>query len=266
MEQKMCLNNGFPSKETVDKIKKDFPIGCRVKLLDMKDMYRKLPRGSKGTVSCVDDVGTIHVNWDCGSTLGVVYDEDECERIENEKIRIGFITNDDLINNLFVDYEESMINEVGLKNLECVHLERGSSERVDRVFVPEKDDYSIKTLELHQIIYSTYENESGHVDGMDKLIHEVVFDMYRKIAPKKQMYKLNEDCTIDEIGVTELDLILDELDDYFETKLDAIAVAKERICIRLKDLESRLKVKIAEVADLENEIMNYETKLTVLNE
>lgn len=29
----------------------------------------------------VDDIGTIHVRWDCGSSLGVVYPEDKCEII-----------------------------------------------------------------------------------------------------------------------------------------------------------------------------------------
>ena len=40
-----------------------------------------LPIGSEGTVTGVDDIGTIHVKWDCGSSLGVVYPEDKCEII-----------------------------------------------------------------------------------------------------------------------------------------------------------------------------------------
>ena len=37
-----------------------------------------------GTVIAVDDVGTIHVAWDCGSSLGVVYGEDFCTVMYSE--------------------------------------------------------------------------------------------------------------------------------------------------------------------------------------
>ena len=29
----------------------------------------------------VDDIGTIHVSWDCGSSLGIAYGEDLCKKI-----------------------------------------------------------------------------------------------------------------------------------------------------------------------------------------
>ena len=35
--------------------------------------------GCRGTVRFVDDMGTIHVSWDIGSSLGVVYGEDACK-------------------------------------------------------------------------------------------------------------------------------------------------------------------------------------------
>ena len=40
--------------------------------------------GTLGTVIGVDDVGTIHVNWDNGSSLGVAFGEDDCRRIDND--------------------------------------------------------------------------------------------------------------------------------------------------------------------------------------
>jgi hypothetical protein len=48
----------------------------------MNDPYTKLQPGEKGTVIGVDDMGTIHVNWDQGSSLGVAFGEDECRKIE----------------------------------------------------------------------------------------------------------------------------------------------------------------------------------------
>ena len=51
-------------------------IGDRVRLIKLNDPYADLPPGSEGTVMHVDALGTIHVTWDCGSTLGLIPDED----------------------------------------------------------------------------------------------------------------------------------------------------------------------------------------------
>lgn len=75
--------NKFPSKETVERLRKQYPTGTRVELLRMNDPYSRLKPGDTGTVTGVDDIGTIHVNWDCGSTLGIAYGEDECRKIDN---------------------------------------------------------------------------------------------------------------------------------------------------------------------------------------
>jgi hypothetical protein len=56
--------------------------GTRVRLVRMDDPYSKLTPGAAGTVSFVDDIGTVHVNWDCGSSLGVVFGEDEIKKID----------------------------------------------------------------------------------------------------------------------------------------------------------------------------------------
>ena len=74
------------SKATLDRLRKDYPAGARVELICMDDPYnKKLHPGSKGTVKSVDYMGTIHIRWDCGSSLGVVYGEDSCRVIEGEE-------------------------------------------------------------------------------------------------------------------------------------------------------------------------------------
>ena len=55
--------------------------GTRVEFVSMDDPYSQLKPGDQGTVIAVDDIGTIHIAWDCGSTLGAVYGEDEIRRI-----------------------------------------------------------------------------------------------------------------------------------------------------------------------------------------
>ena len=71
----------FPSENTVKRIKAEYPEGTRVELVHMDDPYTKIPEGTKGTVMVVDDTGTIHVKWDNGSSLGIVYGEDSCKKI-----------------------------------------------------------------------------------------------------------------------------------------------------------------------------------------
>jgi hypothetical protein len=62
-------------------LREKYPTGTRVELVHMDDPYTKLTVGDKGTVNHVDDMGTIHISWDCGSSLGVVYGEDIIRKI-----------------------------------------------------------------------------------------------------------------------------------------------------------------------------------------
>ena len=50
-----------------------YPKGTRVELISMNDPYTNLKPGDQGTVIHVDDMATVHVAWDNGSTLGIVY-------------------------------------------------------------------------------------------------------------------------------------------------------------------------------------------------
>ena len=73
--------NNFPSRETVERIRKQYPEGCRVELFRMEDKQAP-PLGTSGKVLCVDDIGSIMVQWDNGSSLNVVYGEDCCRKID----------------------------------------------------------------------------------------------------------------------------------------------------------------------------------------
>jgi len=73
---------GTISKEALQALRERYPAGTRVELVHMDDPFNtKLTPGCRGTVRIVDDVGTIHVRWDCGSGLGVVYGEDVCRKV-----------------------------------------------------------------------------------------------------------------------------------------------------------------------------------------
>lgn len=71
----------FPPKEEVERLRREYPIGCRV-ILDKMDDVQAPPIGTCGTCKGVDDTGSIMVRWDNGSGLNVVYGEDRCHRVE----------------------------------------------------------------------------------------------------------------------------------------------------------------------------------------
>ena len=51
-------------------------VGKRVRLLRCSDPYTKLQSGDEGVVDYIDDMGTVHVKWDNGSSLGLIQGED----------------------------------------------------------------------------------------------------------------------------------------------------------------------------------------------
>lgn len=62
----------FADKKTVEKLRKEFPVGCRI-VLDEMDDRQAPPIGTQGTCNGVDDAGNILVSWDTGSHLNVAY-------------------------------------------------------------------------------------------------------------------------------------------------------------------------------------------------
>ena len=74
----------FGIKESqLNSLRERYPEGTRVRLVYMNDPYNtKLHSGCLGTVKHVDDAGTVHISWDCGSSLGAVFGEDIIEKAE----------------------------------------------------------------------------------------------------------------------------------------------------------------------------------------
>ena len=62
-------------------IKKQYPAGTRIKLIEMNDPWNPVEPGTEGTVQLVDDIGQIHMKWDNGRTLALVPGQDEFEII-----------------------------------------------------------------------------------------------------------------------------------------------------------------------------------------
>ena len=71
------------SREMIKTLQKIYPIGARVKLIQMEDIQAP-STGTLGTVYGVDAIGSILVKWDNGSTLNVIFREDIIEKISNK--------------------------------------------------------------------------------------------------------------------------------------------------------------------------------------
>lgn len=71
----------FPSKEIVEQVRRQYPVGTRVELVKMDDIQAP-PIGTKGIVEGVDDTASLLVAWDNGSHLNVIYGEDEVRKIQ----------------------------------------------------------------------------------------------------------------------------------------------------------------------------------------
>jgi len=114
--------------------------GMRIRMIHMDD-ERPVDEGMEGTIRNVDDMGTIHVTWDDGRTLGVVPNVDEYELLPSEEDQIDF--------DVFEDSAESLIKKISKKPM---------SSSIDKTF---KKAYTKNDLKVE-----SDEIEGGVADGM----------------------------------------------------------------------------------------------------
>lgn len=69
------------TKKELEEIRAKYPIGSRIELIYMDDPYTKLRPGTKGTVTNVDPLGDLEVDWDNGSRLKVILWIDRIRRL-----------------------------------------------------------------------------------------------------------------------------------------------------------------------------------------
>jgi len=73
----------FISKSALLRLREIYKPGTRVELVKMDDFQAPSP-GTRGTVRGVDDIGSIMVSWDTGSSLSVAYGEDVCRVVSED--------------------------------------------------------------------------------------------------------------------------------------------------------------------------------------
>jgi hypothetical protein len=70
----------IPTKTEIESLREQYPAGTRVELLQMDDLQAP-PIGTLGTITGIDDTGSLLVSWDNGSSLNVVYGVDYAVKI-----------------------------------------------------------------------------------------------------------------------------------------------------------------------------------------
>lgn len=59
------------TRKQLELLRKRYPAGTEI-CLEYMDGENGMPSGLKGKVSCVDDAGQIHVNWENGRSLALI--------------------------------------------------------------------------------------------------------------------------------------------------------------------------------------------------
>mgnify|MGYP000851355456 FL=1 len=65
-----------------NEIKKKYPIGSIIKLTKMDDPYAP-PIGTIGKIVGIDDIGSLLIRWENGSSLRVTVPDDKIEIVKN---------------------------------------------------------------------------------------------------------------------------------------------------------------------------------------
>ena len=66
--------------------KERYPPGTRIELIHMGDDPNPIPDGTRGTVTAVDDIGTVFCDFDNGRSLGLAYGEDSFRKLTPEEL------------------------------------------------------------------------------------------------------------------------------------------------------------------------------------
>lgn len=72
----------LPTKQCVENMRKAFPKGTQVEAVSFDDLWHPIPKGTRGIVLSVDDIGTLHIAWEGKGQLGAVWNADVVRNLE----------------------------------------------------------------------------------------------------------------------------------------------------------------------------------------
>ena len=72
-------------REFAREMKEKYPVGARIVCDFCADPICPIESGAQGVVSQVDDMGTVHVDWDSGRRFGLIAGEDSFHILKDER-------------------------------------------------------------------------------------------------------------------------------------------------------------------------------------
>jgi hypothetical protein len=86
LRKEIFMNEWERLQRQAERYKQLYPKGTRVLLIQMGDDRNPVEPNTRGTVNCVDDMGTLHCTFDNGRILGIVPAEDSFRKLTQEEI------------------------------------------------------------------------------------------------------------------------------------------------------------------------------------
>ena len=80
------MNECERQRRKAEYLKKAYPPGTRIVLNSMGDDPRPIQSGMRGTVKVVDDIGTVHCEFDNGRSLGLIDGEDDFRALTAQEL------------------------------------------------------------------------------------------------------------------------------------------------------------------------------------
>lgn len=80
------MNEWEKQRNRAEYLKKAYPSGTRIVLNSMSNDPRPVESGTRGTVAVVDDIGTVHCNFDNGRRLGLIEGEDDFRTLTAQEL------------------------------------------------------------------------------------------------------------------------------------------------------------------------------------
>jgi len=144
--------------ENLKEIKEQYKSGMKLKLLEeMKDEKYSLPDGEIGIVDYVDDIGTIHIKWECGSNLGLIPNVDKFEEVEKIKVIIIEPDEEPYIKEIYNTLKDKQEIVGGI--IQCIPTFFSETESYDFIC---NDEGKLLGLPLNRYIYDKQDVISGN--------------------------------------------------------------------------------------------------------
>ena len=75
----------FPNRNYLAQLRKQYTIGTKIQLISMRDEKYPILPGTIGEVTHIDDMGSIHMKWQNGSSLALIPEIDSFQTVSEAK-------------------------------------------------------------------------------------------------------------------------------------------------------------------------------------